>query len=774
LQASRGRIAFSIVTGLLLAAGSAAAAPPPQPATSPPAKPAAAQPTKPAAAQPTKPADKKQAAPQPDKKAPAKKPAAPAQAAKPGSKALARVPIPRPNPRRPVAVASADAAMPVLPGARAVAPPVTVPTRPAAPPAVMTPAATTLSPERAAVARVIEQARRGRPSDATEIANTLADPLARKLAEWVILRSEDSDATFERYAAFVASNPTWPSTGMLRRRAESHLWEQRRDPAIVRAYFASNRPVSAKGHFALARAALAYGDRRTAEMHARDGWRNEPLSRDLEATALEAFGELLTRADHKARMDIRLYAEDFDGGQRMAQRLGGNEVAIAKARVAVMQKAANAKALLDAVPAEARRDVGYTFNLVQWLRRNERIEEAVQLVLAAPRDPAQVHDTDQWWVERRLLSRKLLDTGDFRAAYRIAADAAPPERENYRIEHQFTAGWIALRVLNDPATALGHFSLIDRLTINPISLARAGYWTGRASEALGRRDDARAYFTAAARHSTAYYGVLARARLGLPQLGLQAPPDASAYARAEVVRAADILYSLGERDLAIPFVIDAADKAAEPGVIIMLGEVAKQHEDARGMLLIGKAGLARGYALDLYAFPALGVPSYSAIGPSVDRSLVYSIVRQESQFNPRVVSTAKAMGLMQVTPAAGKFIAKKYGATYDQTRLLKDNVYNVQMGAAELGGNIEDYRGSYILAFAAYNAGRGRVKEWIERYGDPRDGKVDPVDWVERIPFSETRNYVQRVMETLQVYRARFGGDARLLIETDMRRGALN
>ena len=176
------------------------------------------------------------------------------------------------------------------------------------------------------------------------------------------------------------------------------------------------------------------------------------------------------------------------------------------------------------------------------------------------------------------------------------------------------------------------------------------------------------------------------------------------------------------------------------------------------MLLLGKLALARGHALEHAAFPTIGVPEYTADRPGGRAGVVYSIVRQESWFNPRTVSSANALGLMQVTPAAGRYVAKKFKVPFDQKRLLNDSVYNVQMGAAELGDVIKDYRGSYILAFAAYNAGRGRVKEWISRYGDPRDPKVDPIDWVERIPFSETRNYVQRVMENVQVYRVRFGG----------------
>jgi soluble lytic murein transglycosylase len=204
----------------------------------------------------------------------------------------------------------------------------------------------------------------------------------------------------------------------------------------------------------------------------------------------------------------------------------------------------------------------------------------------------------------------------------------------------------------------------------------------------------------------------------------------------------------------------------------MLAEVASRHQDARGMLLVGKLALARGYPLEQAAFPTVGVPNYEPVGPAVEPAIVYSIVRQESWFNPRTVSSANALGLMQVTPPAGRYVAKKFNVTFDQKRLLTDMSYNVQMGAAELGDVIKDYRGSYILAFAAYNAGRGRVKEWVGRYGDPRDPKVDPIDWVERIPFAETRNYVQRVMENVQVYRVRFGGGSNLLIEADLRRGS--
>jgi soluble lytic murein transglycosylase len=399
------------------------------------------------------------------------------------------------------------------------------------------------------------------------------------------------------------------------------------------------------------------------------------------------------------------------------------------------------------------------------------------LMLSAPRDSAQPIDADQWWVERRVLVRKLLDLGDAPAAYRIARDAALPTKDSYRWDQPFTAGWIALRFLNDPATAITHFAKVAQGSSSPTTLARQGYWQGRAAEALGRKEEARGYYEAAARQGTAYYGQLARARLGYQDIVLRGPPELTperraAIAQLDVVRATELLYAVGERDLVVPFVADLGERSTDIAALAELGEIAGRNKDARCMTLIGKAALARGYALEHYAFPTFGIPDYRAIGPAIDTSIVYSIARQESMFYQGDVSSAKAMGLMQVTPEAGRETAKKFAATFDQKRLLSDSVYNVQMGAAELGDLLEGYRGSYILTFAGYNAGRGRVREWISHFGDPRDSKVDPVDWVERIPFSETRNYVERVLENLQVYRVRLGGGPRLMIEADLHRGA--
>jgi soluble lytic murein transglycosylase len=629
----------------------------------------------------------------------------------------------------------------------------------------------------ASVKHAIELARRGKPKDATEVQSHIEDPLARKLVEWEILRSDENGADFSRFRNFIAANPSWPNLMMFRKRAEAMLWQERADLATIRA-FTGDKPLSGKGRFALGRALLAQGDQAGAQAAIRDAWSTEPLSREAEEQVLETFGGLITRADEKARMNRRLYANENEAGMRAANRLGGIEPTIAKARIALNEKSSNAKALLDALPESAQRDPLVMLSRIQMLRRADKIAEAAEMMVAAPHEAAQIHDVDEWWIERRLVSRKLLDLGEVKTAYQVARDAAPPTKENYRVEHEFTAGWIALRFLNDPALAAHHFSRIGGGITNPIALARAGYWRGRAAEAMGRQQEARGYYEQAARHSTAYYGQLARARLGLSEIVVAPPPLPSAdkraaLARIEVVRAAEILYAIDEPDLVVSIIADLAERAQDVGALAALAELATHHDDARSVLLVGKTALGRGYAFDHYAFPTFGLPRYSRITPEeVETAVVYAIARQESAFNPRDVSTANALGLMQVTPDAGKYIAKKFNVSYDQKRLLHDNVYNMQIGAAELYDDISGYNGSYILAFAGYNAGRGRVKEWVERYGDPRQPGVDPVDWVERIPFSETRNYVQRILENVQVYRARFGGGTRLLIEADIRRGA--
>ncbi len=649
--------------------------------------------------------------------------------------------------------------------------------RPASGPFAIASTTSTLPADIEQLKRVIEAARKGRDADANAAENAIVDPVARKLAEWVILRSNNTNPTFQRYAAFVTANPSWPHVPLFRRRAENALWNDHVDDNAVLAFFAGHPPMTAKGRYVLAHALLAKGDRAGATALVRYAWTHQDASTDVESKVLEMYGDMLTRADHKMRMEQRFYFDDIEAGMREAKRLGGDEIALARARAAVIKNLNNAKALLDAVPTSARHDPGYIFALAQWLRKNKKSEEAKNVMLTAPQDPTALVDTNQWWLERRILVRQLLDENKPKAAYLIARNAAPPTQNNWRVDKYFTAGWIALRFLHDPKAAAEQFAHIAEGTVNPHALSRAGYWQGRAAEAMGHRADAKAFYEQAARQTATYYGQLARAQLGLKDLGLIGPPtlpdeERRVLGNLEVVRAAKLLYQLNERTLLASIYAEIGETGTDIAGMSMLAEVARKNNDPHAMVFLGRFAHARGLPLDYYAYPTFGLPGYKPIAPPIEAAVAYSIVRQESDFDQQEISSAQAMGLMQVTPEAGRDTARRFKVTYDGNRLRKDPVYNMQMGAAELSNLLHYYRGSYLLTFAGYNAGMGRVRQWIAAYGDPRDPNVDPIDWTERIPLAETRNYVERVMENLQVYRARFGGSSKLVIEADLKRGA--
>jgi soluble lytic murein transglycosylase len=643
-----------------------------------------------------------------------------------------------------------------------------------------------LPPDVAAGKRAIELVHRGNSQDATTLAASSGNLAVAKLVEWAKLRQSGSEAGFDRYVSFIRANPDWPSVPLLRRRAEMRLWQERRDSLTARG-FIGEAPTSPIGRLALARIETKDGDRTNAESEVRAVWQAAQLSPELETAVLAAFPDVLTRADHLARMDRRIGAKDFGAAMRAAKRVGADQVAIVKACIAAEAKSHNGGKLLDAVRADSRNDLGYALCRLHWLLRNdtpgsnvrgrivtpkEDIAAAARLTLSASQEDLQRQDTDEWWRERRVLARKLIDLGDAATAYQVVHNAAAPANPYYRADFHFMSGWIALRFLDDPTTAVDHFAHVADGMSDPITLARGAYWRGRAAEAAGQAEEMHAQYAAAARYPTAYYGQLARARLGLHDVvSLRSAPEPADPNANEVLHAADILYQIGERGLALSFVTDLARESNDPALLAGLGKLTAQYNDAQAMLLVGKTALARGLPMDVYAFPDIGVPNYPPVGPQLDRCIVYSIVRTESGFDQRDMSPAKAVGLMQVTPAAGRNTAKRFGVNYDWKRLVSDPVYNTQMGAGEISALLKDYRGSFILTFAGYNAGRGRVEQWMAQHGDPRDRKIDAVDWVERIPFSETRNYVQRVMENLAVYRGRFG-DSTAANEPNLHRAA--
>jgi soluble lytic murein transglycosylase len=586
------------------------------------------------------------------------------------------------------------------------------------------------------------------------LASQIAVPVARTALEWAALHAP-TDIGFDRFADFLSAHPSWPGADWAVRAAEETLWRDKRSPELVLNFFAHRSPETAMGALALARAWLAQGETAKGSALAREVWRDDDLFPELETELRQQFGSFLTAADDKYRADRLLYKGDVGAALRAAGHAGADELSLTRARVAAMEDRAS-PAVMRSVPASLRQDPSYLFSEILRLRQTDDIVGAARVMLSAPSDPKALIDPDAWWLERRWIARKLLDRGDPKTAYQLSAGYTPGSPQT-DIDAEFQAGWIALRFLSDAKSAQTHFTKLAAIAKAPVSQARADYWLGRAQEALGSDAAAILDFRAAAAFPTTYYGQLAAAAVGAPTPAIVSPAHvATGAARDEAIRVVEILDSYGQGDLALSLAIQAAHTLDDQSQLAALAAVGVTLGDARETLAVGKIAARRGFALDSYAFPTFGVPAYSALADSAPPAIVYAVARQESAFRANALSSAGAQGIMQMIVSTAKRTAERFKIPFDARRLEKDPAFNAQLGAAHLGLLLGEQRGSLILTFAAYNAGGGRVKQWIDAYGDPRRQGVDPVDWIERIPIAETRDYVQRVMENYNVYKARF------------------
>jgi soluble lytic murein transglycosylase len=595
------------------------------------------------------------------------------------------------------------------------------------------------------------------PGDA--VAATARDPIVETTLAWVALREFPHDVGFARMRDFLDAHPGWPARDILERQMEEMLYVDNAGAEDIDAFFAGSSPETVFGRLALARAFKTEGDNGEAQRIIKALWRKSELPQPLETKIKTEFGTDLSKDDDKARADYLLYKDDQEAALRAAAVAGPQAEALAKLRIAAHNNAVSDKGFAKMVaklPKPMQGDPGLIFAKAERLVHTEKFKDAAVLLLSAARDPALLVDGDAWWDVQKNLARKLLDLGETNLAYRLCA-ASAPETDSSKIEAAFEAGWIALRFMNDPQLAAKHFETAALYAETPTSIARAAYWQGRAADAAHEAAAKDFYETAAAQPET-YYGQLARERLGLKSVPLRnIDTAATGTERDESVRVVELLYALGEKDLAYPLASAIAQHETSQSQLAALAKVIAAQRDAHTSLSIGKILAARRIQMDDLAFPTYGVPTFDPAENSASPAIVYAIARQESAFDSKAISSAGAKGLMQMIETTAKRTAQKIGVDFDQEKLISDSAFNAKLGAAHLGELLEEEKGSPILVFAAYNAGGHRVKQWIDAYGDPRKPDVDPVDWVERIPIAETRNYVQRVMENLTIYQARFG-----------------
>ncbi|MFB9951268.1 lytic transglycosylase domain-containing protein [Rhizobium puerariae] len=605
---------------------------------------------------------------------------------------------------------------------------------------------------------------------ALAIRNGLSEgSLDRHILTWAIATSGAPGVPSGEIAFAQRELKGWPGLKNLRANSERALYRENPPAAAVLAAFGPTRPETTEGAIILARALAATGRTAEAARPLRQLWLSEPLDKPTEDKILAEFPSLLSPADHKARMDYLMYK----GRAAQAKRFGdlGKAQSLYKAWAAVISNAKNAETLLNAADGSWKSDAGYLFARIEYLRRQDKYRDAADLLGKAPREASRLVNVTEWWNERRIVARGLADQGDFKLAYRTAADYVATSSTDI-VDAEFHAGWYALRALRDPAAAEKHFRKILDSSNRPLSASRAWYWLGRAAED-GGPGNAREFFAKAASHPGTFYGQLAAARLNIRTLDVTYPSPSSTdrqnFENREAVKAIARLEVTGHEKRAGALYRALADEITSPGELAILAARAEAKDNHALSLQIGKTAFGRGIEVAALAFPIGVIPSGANIAGS-GKALAYAIARQESAFNPAAVSAANARGLLQLLPGTAQGVAKRHGLSYAATKLTTDAGYNATLGAHYLGEQIDTFGGSYILTFIAYNAGPKRVPEWIGRYGDPRGRSLDDVvDWIERIPFPETRNYVQRVMENYQVYKTRLGQKAD--IETDLRFG---
>ena len=640
-------------------------------------------------------------------------------------------------------------------------------------PAAPVPAAPALAPNTAAAAVPAEVIRpRTRPSgfalamDAVRaeewrIAAALAasdGPVAVDLVLWHRLRS--GDGTYAEYQDFVNRRSDWPGLMRLRAEAEDAL-PGSGDQAILAAFDAV--PAQTVGGVLAHAAALRRAGRGAeADTLLVTTWHNRDLTDAEHRAFLAAHGTLLA-AHHETRLDAMLWRGAHQNARRMLPLVSADQQSLARARMALRSRADNANALLRQVPAALMDDPGLNHARFEWRVRAGNWDDAKALLAERSASAAKLGRPEVWASRRRALARDEMRDGDPRAAYQLATRHYLTAGASYA-DLEWLAGYIALKWLKDPAQALAHFDNHESVVRSPISKGRAGYWKGRAYLALGNAARADMEFTRAAAHQTSFYGLLAAEAAGLPfDVGLSTPPASdwidSPLLRDSVFQAGLLLARAGERSRAEQFWRHLADQLSDEDAA-RLGQAALDIGEPHLAVMIGKTVARRGtviarpyYALHPLVRQDLPVPA----------ELSLAIARRESEFDPVVRSGVGALGLMQLMPATAREVAGQLGVLrqHSDARLTRDPVYNAALGSRYLADLEAQFGGNVVMMSAAYNAGPSRPTRWMGLYGDPRGGSAEAmIDWIEGIPFRETRNYVMRVTESLPIYRARLGKEA--------------
>jgi soluble lytic murein transglycosylase len=601
-----------------------------------------------------------------------------------------------------------------------------------------------------------------RPKRALNLAARLSNPVAAKTIAWHVYKNPAFKTPFTEILSFIARQPDWPQQKKLQVSAEESI-PKGVDPVNVVNLFKKRPPVSTTGKIKHIKALMATGRKKKAILLIRDTWINGNFGKHQERGFYRTYRRYLSRKNHWERLDRLLWLGRYWPVRRMLWKVSKDYRALAVARLLLRHRLGNVDKRIAQVPAHLKKDLGLIYERLRWRRRKGKIAGALELLKGLP--PTLPH-AERWWKERAYLARKELQKGHISEAYRITKNHGATKGAAFA-DAEWMSGWILLRFLNDKKVAKKHFINLYKKVKYPVSRARGAYWVGRTYDALKNKAKAEAWYKTAAGFPTTYYGQLAIARVSSVQ-GLKLPTQPKASKRTlakfmkhDLTRAIQILDEIGERKRLKPFVRRLAALDPAPEWKVLAGNLSRKHGRLDQTIGIAKKARQTGVLLPEIGYPIIRLPkaSVNRKGRLAEYPLVLAMIRQESVFYVKAKSHAGARGLLQLMPATAKKVAQQMGVSYSKSRLTTDPAYNLKLGRYYLEGLLGDFKGSYIMAIAGYNAGPSRVKRWTRKFGDPRSSNVSAIDWVEMIPFNETRNYVQRVLENLQVYRSRLSAN---------------
>lgn len=600
----------------------------------------------------------------------------------------------------------------------------------------------------------------------------IGDPTARKLVEWALIDTSAEQLSYADLARAQTDLAGWPRAESRREASERSLDLANPGPDAVLSFFGTTPPRTVEGAVALASALEQRGRTDEARALIRDWWRTRSFDEAPQSRILGRWGSWLTQADHEARLNVLLLGPHGPATRSMVSLVSPERASIANA-VMTLRSAYSPDAVVAGLSPAQAADPAVTLERVRILRSQTRQSEAFPLLANLP--PAPSHDAGQntLWSERRNYFLDALQLRNWRAAY-DAMNGHGFTSGDRMVDAEFFAGWVALTKLNQPEVAARHFETLRGASSTPITQGRAYYWLGRAAEARGERDAALAYYRNGAQHWQTFYGQLAAEKAGVATLTLPAEPtpsqsDTARFEANEIVRATRILGETGETSLLRVFAYQLDNDLPTINDLALLMDLSRAYGENFTAMMVGRAASQRGFVLPERMYPVRVPPQ---VGGAAPLEFTQAITRQESSFDPRARSHADARGMMQFLSSTASGVARRLGMGYSADRLWEPD-YNMTLGSYHLGELMASNGGSMLLATVGYNAGPARPGQWVARCGDPRGDAEAAIDFIECAPFTETRNYMMRVMENMAVYKARLnGGSAPLTPSADIARGA--